>query len=130
VVDLLNTRVLLVDDSPIWRTFLIAHLYDAGLSSVYVAHDGVQAVRKAASLQPDLVLMDIRLPRMNGIEAASLIREVAPLAKVVFLSSSSDPDVRDAALKAGGCDYIVKSLAGRQLSIAIPRALRRDAETA
>ena len=114
-----RVRVLVVDDSSTWRAFLLKHLYDAGLTMVYVAYDGVQAVFKARSLQPDLVLMDVALPHLNGIEAAAQIREVAPAAKIVFVSGNSDPDVRRAALNAGGCDYVLKSLAGRQLIDAI-----------
>ena len=102
----------------------MGHLFDAGLSAVYVAYDGVQAVCKAQTLQPDVILMDVTLPRMNGIDAAALIRDVAPSAKVVFVSSNGDPEVRRAALTAGGCDYILKSRAGRELIDAIKFAVR------
>ncbi len=68
--------------------------------------------------------MDVALPHLNGVEAAAQIREVAPAAKIVFVSCNSDPDVRLAALNAGGCDYILKSLAGRQLIDAIKVVLR------
>jgi two-component system nitrate/nitrite response regulator NarL len=125
-----NIRILVVDDSSIWRTFIIGHLYDAGMRSVYVAYDGVQAVFKARTLQPDLILMDVRLPHMNGIDAASAIHHAVPSAKVVFLSGNSDPDVRQAALDAGGSAYVPKSLAGRQLIDAIKRVLCCGAESA
>jgi len=133
-------RILVVDDSAIWRTFLMGHLYKAGMTSVHVAYDGVQAVAKAESLQPDVILMDVSLPRLNGIQAASVIRNVAPAAKIVFVSGNTDPEVRRAALDAGGCDYVVKTLAGRRLIGAIQLAVgdcpsrrrsnRRNAETA
>jgi len=116
-------RILVVDDSPIWRTFLMGHLKDAGLKALYVAYDGVQAIAKAESLQPDVILMDISLPRLNGIQAAAVIRKVAPRAKIVFVSGNTDPEVRRAALDAGGCDYVVKSLAGRELIGAIRLAM-------
>ena len=115
-------RILVVDDSPIWRTFLMRHLKDAGLKALYVAYDGVQAVAKAQSLQPDVILMDVSLPRLSGIEAAAVIRNVAPKAKIVFVSGNTDPEVRRAALDAGGCHYVVKSLAGRELIGAIQLA--------
>jgi len=67
--------------------------------------------------------MDIALPRMNGIQAATLIRDVAPAAKVVFVSGNSDPEVRRAAMATGACDYVLKSLAGRQLIDSIKLAL-------
>jgi DNA-binding response OmpR family regulator len=133
-------RILVVDDSPIWRTFLMGHLQNAGLKALYVAYDGVQAIAKAESLQPDVILMDISLPRLNGIQAAAVIRNVAPRAKIVFVSGNTDPEVRRAALDAGGCDYVVKSLAGRELIGAIRlaigafpnrrRASQADAESA
>ena len=53
----------------------MGHLQDAGLKALYVAYDGVQAIAKAESLQPDVILMDISLPRLNGIQAAAVIRE-------------------------------------------------------
>ena len=112
-------RILIVDDSPIWRKFLTGHLFDAGLTAVHVAYDGVQAVAKAESLQPDVILMDISLPHLNGIQAASVIRDVSPASKIVFVTGNTDPAVRRAALDAGGCDYVVKSLAGRELISAI-----------
>ena len=116
-------RILVVDDSPIWRAYLIGQLFNAGLSMVYVAYDGVQAVFKARTLQPDLVLMDVVLPHKSGIDAAGEILEAVPTAKIVFVSGNCDPDVRRAALEAGGCEYVPKSLAGRQLIDAIKVAL-------
>jgi DNA-binding NarL/FixJ family response regulator len=117
-------RLLVVDDSPIWRTFVIEHLYKAGLTAIDVAHDGAQAVHKAQTLQLDLILLDIALPRMNGIEAARVIRKEAPAVKIVFVSGIDDPLVQSAAIQAGGLEYVLKSLAGRDLIPAIRRALR------
>ena len=95
------------------------HLLESGMRTVYVAYDGIQAVYKARTLQPDLVLMDVALPHMNGIAAAAAIREAVPTAKVVFVSSNCDPEVRNAALDAGASGFVLKSLAGRQLIDAI-----------
>ena len=89
------------------------------MRTVSVAYDGIQAVYKARTLQPDLILMDVTLPHMNGISAAAAIREAVPTAKVVFVSSNCDHDVRNAALNAGASGYVLKSLAGRQLIDAI-----------
>ena len=124
--DFSKIRILIVDDSSIWRTFLIRHLHDAGLKGIEVACDGVQAVFKSRTVPIDLVLMDVVLPHMNGIAAAAAIRDVAPGAKIVFLSAICDPEVRLEALKAGGQDYVLKSLAGRELIDAIKGALRRN----
>ena len=65
-----NVRLLLVDDNAIWRTFATKHLNEAGLTAIEVAYDGVQGVFKARALQPDIILLDVSLPHMNGIEAA------------------------------------------------------------
>ena len=67
--------------------------------------------------------MDVALPHKSGIQAAAEIREAVPNAKIVFVSGNSDPDVRRAAIDAGGCDYVLKSLTGRCLMDAIKRAL-------
>ena len=117
--DFSTVQVLVVDDSPIWRRSLIAHLRNAGLRRIDVAYDGVQAVYKARTLQPDVILMDVRLPHMDGIQAAEIISGVAPEAKIVFVSAVDDPDVKRQALDAGGHDYVVKTLAGRDLVQAI-----------
>jgi DNA-binding NarL/FixJ family response regulator len=126
VCDFSNVRLLLVDDNALWRTFAIRHLTEAGLSAIEVAYDGVQGLYKARSLQPDLILMDIRLPHMNGIEAAAKMREAAPAAKVVFVSGVTDPQVIRTAFDAGGVEYVLKSLAVRELVPAIKRALQRS----
>jgi DNA-binding NarL/FixJ family response regulator len=129
VVELSNIRTLVVDDSSIWRRFIIEHLRDSRLAVIDVAYDGVQAVFKAQTLQPDLVIMDVALPHMNGIEAARQIRRVAPATAIVFLSGDDDPVIRRAALAAGGRDYVLKSLAGRELVNVIKRAFE-NAESA
>ncbi len=77
---------------------------------------------KAQTLQPDVILMDVALPHKNGIEAAAEIRETVPTARIVFLSGDADPAIQRAAMKAGGCEYVLKSLAGRVLVDAIKRA--------
>jgi DNA-binding NarL/FixJ family response regulator len=125
VCDFSNVRILLVDDDALWRTFAIRILSDAGLSAIDVAYDGVQGVFKARTLQPDVILMDVGLPHMNGIEAAAKMREAAPAAKVVFVSGVTDPHMIRAALDAGGVAYVLKSLAARELIPAIKHALQR-----
>jgi len=72
-------------------------------------------VQKAGELEPDLILMDIRLPGLSGIEAALQIQKLAPQSAILFLSQDSDPDVVHAALSAGGRGYILKSKVARDL---------------
>jgi CheY-like chemotaxis protein len=89
------------------------------LQIVFEASDGLQAVNKATELQPDLILLDIGLPTLNGIEAARRIRYLAPNAKILFLSENNSPDIAEAALNTGARGYVIKSDAGRELLPAI-----------
>ena len=118
-----ETRVLVVDDSSVWRTFLIQHLRDAGFAAIDVAYDGAHAVFKAQREQPDLILMDVTLPYMSGIAAALAIRGAIPETKIVFVSGIDDPAVKRAALKTGAHEYVVKSLAGCRLMNVIKTVL-------
>jgi two-component system response regulator DegU len=124
VSDLAAIRVLVVDDHAIWRSFLIAHLKRFDLNVVAVAYDGVQAVFQARAAQPDVIIMDINLPHLNGIEAAAEIRAAVPSAKIVFVSGIDDAHVKAAALAAGGHDFVLKSLAGRDLVTVIARVVK------
>lgn len=128
--DLATVRILVVDDHAIWRSFLIAHLHRCGLKVIAVAYDGVHAVFQARVAQPDVILMDINLPHLNGIQAAAAIRAAVPSAKIVFVSAIDDAEVRAAALAAGGSDYVLKSMAGRDLVHAIRRVVGGRAEIA
>ncbi len=73
------------------------------------ASDGLEAVQKSAELQPDLVLLDVGLPRLNGIEAARQICKIAPASVILFVSENQCPDVAVEALRAGAQGYVVKA---------------------
>ncbi len=90
------------------------------------ASDGLEAVAKAEQLTPDLILMDIGLPRLNGIEAARQILEFAPTAKIIFLTQEISAEVVQEALQLGACGYVLKSRAGNDLPEAIDAALRGE----
>jgi len=94
------------------------------LRIVGVASDGLEAIQKAGELQPDLILLDVGLPKMNGIEAARRIRVVAPQSKILFLSQEIDVEVAQAALSEGGHGYVVKSDAGYELSAAVEAVMQ------
>ena len=111
-------RVLLVDDFEAFRDFIRATLQATQLQIVGEAWDGLEAVQKAEKLQPDLILMDIGLPALNGIEAARQIRKLAPKSKILFLSQETSADVVEEALKFGA-GYVVKTQAGSDLLMAI-----------
>jgi DNA-binding NarL/FixJ family response regulator len=83
------------------------------------ASDGLEAVRKSAELQPDLIVLDIGLPELNGIAAARKIREISPRSRILFLSENSCPDVVREAFRVGAAAYVVKSDAARDLLIAV-----------
>jgi DNA-binding NarL/FixJ family response regulator len=103
-------RVLIVDDFDPWQSLVIARLgQQPHFRIIGLAADGMEAIQKAEELQPDLILLDVSLPKLNGIEAARKIRKLVPKAKILFLSASPDPDVVRAAFFAGGAGYVLKS---------------------
>jgi len=118
-------RILIVDDFKDWRSAVGSILAeDADLEVVGESADGLDAVQKSGELLPDLVLLDIQLPKMNGLEAARQIRRVSPRTKILFLSSYHSLEVMREALKIGTA-FIVKADAGRDL-LPIVRAVVRN----
>lgn len=87
------------------------------------AADGMEAIRKAQALDPDLILLDIGLPKINGIEAANRIREVVPGARILFLTGINDQDIAQAALRAGAQGYVLKTDAATELLAAMAGVL-------
>jgi DNA-binding NarL/FixJ family response regulator len=109
-------RILVVDDYAPWRRFVTSTLQkQPGLLIVGEVSDGLEAVEKAQELQPDLILLDISLPRLNGIEAARQIRELAPRSKILFTSEDRSWDIAQEALATGALGYLVKSDAAGEL---------------
>lgn len=104
------TRILLVDDFEPWQHLVLWLLESqTDLQIVSTAVDGTEAVQKAEELKPDVILMDLSLPGMNGIEATRQIRIVSPGSKVLFLTDHSEPDIVEAAFDAGASGYVLKS---------------------
>ena len=102
--------VLIVDDFDPWRRFVADLLERSDDEFTYTfASDGLEAIRKASELRPSVIVMDIALPWLNGIEAARQIRRITPESKIMFMSSLSDPELVRAALRAGGRGYVLKS---------------------
>lgn len=117
-------QILVVDDYEPFRRFLHLKLQSRPeLQIVSEASDGLQAVQKAEELQPDLILLDISLPKLNGIEAARQIRKSAPQSRIIFVSQESSPDLVQEALSLGTCGYVVKSKADHDLLATVDAAL-------
>jgi DNA-binding NarL/FixJ family response regulator len=119
-----SIRVLVVDDFAQWQHYICTTLQkEPGLEIVGQASDGLEAVQKAEQLKPDLILMDIGLPTLNGIEAAHRIREVSPNSKVLFVSENRSREIAEEALANGAGGYVVKTDAGSELLTAIKAVL-------
>jgi DNA-binding NarL/FixJ family response regulator len=117
-------RVLVVDDYEPWRRFAsTALLKQPEIRVIGEVSDGLEAVRQAQQLQPDLILLDIGLPTMNGIEAARQISVVSPKAKILFVSENRSVDVAEEALSTGAGGYVVKSDAASELLPAVKAVL-------
>lgn len=113
-----------MDDYQRWRHLLSTTLLkQPGFSIVAEVSDGLEAVRKAGELQPDLILLDIGLPTLNGIEAARRIREVSPTSKIIFVSENRFPDIAEEALSTGADGYVVKSDVTSELLPAVDAVL-------
>jgi DNA-binding NarL/FixJ family response regulator len=116
---------LIVDDSRAWRQavrlFLEIHL---DLVIIGECSDGLEAVQKSEELQPDLVLLDIGLPNLNGVEAARQIRKVAPASRILFLTSYRWPEIVRESMSVGALGFVLKLNASRELVPAIRTVLR------
>ena len=113
-------RVLVVDDYEPFRRFVCSTLEQRpDLQIIGEAADGLEAVHKAEELQPDLIVLDIGLPTLNGIGAARRIRELSPESKILFVSQESSADLVQESLRIGALGYVVKTHAGIELSAAV-----------
>jgi DNA-binding NarL/FixJ family response regulator len=124
-------RILLVDDHPVVRQGLRTLL--EGRSEWEVvgeASDGVEALEKVGSLQPDVVVLDVTMPRMNGIEACRLIQQKTPGLEVLFVTQHDSPQMMREALAAGARGYVVKSNLARDLLEAVEAVSQHRAFTA
>jgi DNA-binding NarL/FixJ family response regulator len=115
-----SVRVLVVDDYEPFRRFACTTLCKRqDLQVIGEAADGLEAVRKAEELKPDLIVLDIGLPTLNGIEVARRICKLCPECKILFMSQESSAEVAQEAFSVGALGYVVKAHAGRELLAAV-----------
>ena len=105
----MTDRILVVDDHPLTREALGALLVQHGFEVTGEAAGGEEAVERARELQPDIVLLDLSMPGMNGFQALPLVREAAPQAEVVVLTASEDDASLLQAIRGGAAGYLLKS---------------------
>ena len=115
---------MVVDDFEPFRRFVRLLLQlRAQLQIVGEASDGLQAVQKAKELQPELILLDVGLPKLNGIEVANTVRKISPSTKIIFVTQESAPEVAEEALRSGAMGYVLKARARTELLPAIEAVL-------
>ncbi|MEV4459451.1 response regulator transcription factor [Microbispora sp. NPDC049633] len=115
-----RVRVLVVDDQELVREGIASLLgIQPGITVVGTAADGQEAVEAALSLEPDVVLMDVRMPRMSGVQAVSVLRSRAPACRVVMLTTFDNDEYVVEALRAGAAGYLLKNLPAARLAEAV-----------
>lgn len=120
-------RVLAVDDSVRWQIYILKSFRtESDLKIVAQVGDGLQAVQKAAELCPDIIVMDLSLPSINGLEATRRIRGVSAHSKVLFFSEHSSKDLIAAAFEAGAHGYVLKSDAAFDLVTGVRAILKNE----
>ena len=123
-MQLSTVRILVVDDYDVFRQFVVEVLGKRPeLQVVGEASDGLEALQKAVELRPDLILLDIGLPSLNGIEVARQIRSLVPESKIIFLTQESSSDVIQEALSLGARGYVTKNMVLTDLFAAVETVL-------
>jgi DNA-binding NarL/FixJ family response regulator len=123
-LQLSTVRILVVDDFALFRQFVVELLGKRPeLQVVGEASDGLEALQMAVELRPDLILLDIGLPSLNGIEVARQMRSLVPESKIIFLSQESSADVVQEALSLGARGYVTKTKAPADLFAAVEAVL-------
>ena len=123
----MSERILIVDDHPLTRDALAALLTQQGFDVVGEAEDGKEALTVTRTLQPDLVLLDLTMPGMDGLTALPKIREQAPTAEIVVLTASDSEENLLGAIRAGAAGYLLKTEPPEQIASFLRGVARGDA---
>jgi DNA-binding NarL/FixJ family response regulator len=120
-----SLRILITDDYADWRRQVRLLLQaQPEWQVISEASDGLDAIEKAQDLKPDIILLDIRLPKLNGIEAARRIQRLSPTSKIIFLSQNKELDIVRAALDTGALAYVRKTDIKKELLPAVEAVLQ------
>ncbi len=122
----MTIRLMLADDHRMLREGLSRSMSEHGFDVVGEARDGAEAVNMALSLTPDVVLMDVSMPEMDGVEACRQVRAGVPATKVVMLTMHADQEVLAIAIRAGACGYLVKDCSTEEIAEAVRMASNGD----
>jgi len=122
----MTIRLMLADDHRMLREGLSRSMSEHGFDVVGEARDGLEAVNMAVSLQPDVILMDVSMPEMDGVEACRQVRASGSATKIVMLTMHADQDVLANAIRAGACGYLVKDCSTEEIADAVRMASNGD----
>jgi two-component system, NarL family, response regulator DegU len=122
----MSIRLMLADDHRMLREGLSRSMSEHGFDVVGEARDGVEAVNMACNLQPEVILMDVTMPEMDGVEACRQVRAALPGTRVVMLTMHADQEVLANAIRAGACGYLVKDCSTEEIAAAVRMAANGD----
>jgi DNA-binding NarL/FixJ family response regulator len=126
-IEMNTSRLLIVDDHEIFRRGLRALLEPSSDWEICgEAVDGLDAVEQCKSLKPDVVVLDVSMPRLNGLEAARLIQKENPTSKIVIITQHDSPQIRMAAMEAGARAFVTKSAVGSELISALKNLIHAN----
>ena len=116
-------KILIVDDAFFMRNMLGNMVKDIGYNDIFFAVDGIDAVKNAEELKPDIITLDISMPGMDGLEAVSKILEVSPESKIIMVTAVDNQFVIKSALKSGAVDFLKKPISKDELEDRLKRFL-------